>query len=89
MTTKRQKLAVKFVEEVLDIPFKGNLNDFEEVHYFLSWYLDDAKTESKRHIQEEERRRKEIFNSYEDDDDYDYMNEDVMSCYDLDIILGH
>lgn len=43
MTTKRQKAAVNFCEEVLNVTFKGNINNFNEVSEFLSIYLDQAK----------------------------------------------
>lgn len=43
MTTERQKAAVNFCEEVLDVTFKGNINNFNEVSEFLSIYLDQAK----------------------------------------------
>ena len=42
-STERQKGAVKFVEEWLNITFTGNINDFYEVSDFLSEYLDEAK----------------------------------------------
>ena len=42
-STERQKSAVKFVEEWLDITFTGNINSFCEVSDFLSEYLDEAK----------------------------------------------
>ena len=42
-STARQKGAVKFVEEWLNITFTGNINDFYEVSDFLSEYLDEAK----------------------------------------------
>lgn len=42
-STERQKAAVKFVEEWLDITFTGNINNFYEVSDFLSEYLDEAK----------------------------------------------
>ena len=42
-STTRQKGAVKFVEEWLNITFTGNINDFYEVSDFLSEYLDEAK----------------------------------------------
>ena len=42
-STARQKGAVKFVEEWLNITFTGNINDFYEVSNFLSEYLDEAK----------------------------------------------
>ena len=42
-STARQKGAVKFVEEWLDITFNGDINNFYEVSDFLSEYLDEAK----------------------------------------------
>ena len=42
-STARQKGAVKFIEEWLNITFTGNINDFYEVSDFLSEYLDEAK----------------------------------------------
>ena len=42
-STARQKSAIKFVEEWLNITFTGNINDFYEVSDFLSEYLDEAK----------------------------------------------
>ena len=42
-STEKQKSAVKFVEEWLNITFTGNINDFYEVSDFLSEYLDEAK----------------------------------------------
>ena len=42
-STARQKGAIKFVEEWLNITFTGNINDFYEVSDFLSEYLDEAK----------------------------------------------
>jgi len=43
MTTKRQKAAVKFCEECLEIKFEGDLNDFNAVSQFLGLYLEQAK----------------------------------------------
>lgn len=43
MTTKRQKAAVNFCEQVLDISFKGDIDNFNEVSEFLSEYLEQAK----------------------------------------------
>ena len=43
MTTNKQKAAVHFCEQWLNITFEGNINDFQQVSYFLSIYLDDAK----------------------------------------------
>lgn len=42
-STNRQKAAVTFVEEWLDIDFEGNLDDFYEVSDFLAEYLQLAK----------------------------------------------
>lgn len=44
MTTNRQKAAVHFCEQWLNITFEGNINDFQQVSYFLSIYLDEAKS---------------------------------------------
>lgn len=44
MTTKRQKGAVHFCEEWLDISFEGDINNFNQVSNFLSMYLDSAKS---------------------------------------------
>lgn len=44
MTTNKQKAAVHFCEQWLNITFKGNINDFQQVSYFLSIYLDEAKS---------------------------------------------
>lgn len=43
MTTDKQKAAVRFCEQWLHITFEGNINDFYQVNYFLSIYLDEAK----------------------------------------------
>ena len=43
MTTERQKAAVRFCQETLNVPFNGGINNFKEVSSFLSEYLDDAK----------------------------------------------
>lgn len=44
MTTNRQKAAVHFCEQWLNVTFEGNINDFKQVSYFLSIYLDEAKS---------------------------------------------
>lgn len=44
MTTNRQKAAVHFCEQWLNITFEGNINNFQQVSYFLSIYLDEAKS---------------------------------------------
>lgn len=43
MTTPRQKAAIKFCEEWLDIEFTGNIDDKFQVSEFLSEYLQEAK----------------------------------------------
>lgn len=43
MTTNRQRAAVHFCEQWLNVTFEGNINDFQQVSYFLSIYLDGAK----------------------------------------------
>ncbi len=43
MTTERQKKAVRFCEEWLNISFQGDINNREQVSNFLSDYLDAAK----------------------------------------------
>ncbi len=43
MTTERQKDAVAFCEEWLNVEFKGDINNFNEVSSFLSLHLDVAK----------------------------------------------
>lgn len=44
MTTNRQKAAVHFCEQWLNVTFEGNIDDFQQVSYFLSIYLDEAKS---------------------------------------------
>lgn len=39
----KQKKAVQFCEMWLKIKFNGDINNFNQVHQFLSIYLDDAK----------------------------------------------
>ena len=41
--TTKQKQAISFVESMLNIQFKGNINNFQDVYLFLSRYLDQAK----------------------------------------------
>lgn len=43
MTTEKQKAAVHFCEQWLDVTFEGDINNFRQVSYFLSIHLDDAK----------------------------------------------
>lgn len=44
MTTNRQKAAVHFCEQWLNVEFTGNINNFKEVSDFLSNYLEEAKS---------------------------------------------
>lgn len=44
MTTNKQRAAVHFCEQWLNVTFEGNINDFQQVSYFLSIYLDEAKS---------------------------------------------
>ena len=43
MTTEKQKAAVRFCEQWLDVAFNGDINDFNQVSIFLSNYLEEAK----------------------------------------------
>ena len=43
MTTNKQKAAVHFCEQWLDITFEGNIEDKYQVSMFLSEYLQEAK----------------------------------------------
>lgn len=43
-STDRQKAAVHFCEQWLDVTFEGNIEDSYSVSYFLSIYLNDAKS---------------------------------------------
>ena len=43
MTTKRQRAAVHFCEQWLNVTFEGNINDKYQVSVFLGEYLQDAK----------------------------------------------
>ena len=43
MTTNKQKAAVQFCEQWLDITFEGNIEDKYQVSMFLSEYLQEAK----------------------------------------------
>ena len=44
MTTDRQKAAVHFCEQWLDVTFNGDINNFRQVSNFLSIYLEEAKS---------------------------------------------
>ena len=43
MTTNKQKAAVQFCEQWLDITFEGDIEDKYRVSIFLSEYLQEAK----------------------------------------------
>ena len=43
MTTDRQKAAIHFCEQWLNITFEGNINNRFEVSIFLEEYLQEAK----------------------------------------------
>ena len=43
MTTGKQKAAVHFCEQWLDVTFEGDINNFDQVSFFLSNYLEEAK----------------------------------------------
>lgn len=43
MTTDRQKSAVHFCEQWLNVTFSGDINNFQQVSNFLSKYLKEAK----------------------------------------------
>ena len=43
MTTNRQRAAVHFCEQWLNITFEGNINDRCQVSAFLEEYLQEAK----------------------------------------------
>lgn len=43
LPTLKQKLAVQFIETILQINFDGDLNNINDVSSFLSNYLDFAK----------------------------------------------
>lgn len=68
MTTKRQKQAVLFIQEELEITFKGNINNFDEVSEFIGEYLDDAKS----HYEEMEFLYREALGSIGDIDTFMY-----------------
>lgn len=48
MVSNKQKHAVKFIVTTLRIPFKGNIDDFNDVSNFISQYLEDAKLLNKQ-----------------------------------------
>lgn len=43
MTTKRQKAAVHFCEQWLNVSFNGDIENRNQVSAFLQEYLEDAK----------------------------------------------
>lgn len=42
-STEKQKAAVRYCEEWLNIDFEGNIEYFNDCSNFLATYLDDAK----------------------------------------------
>lgn len=42
-STPKQKAAVKYCEEWLNIEFEDNIDSYNDCHYFLMSYLEDAK----------------------------------------------
>ena len=45
--TNKMVNSVSFIENILNIPFEGDINCFEDVQTFLDWHLEDAKKENK------------------------------------------
>ena len=43
MTTNRQKAAIHFCEQWLNVTFEGNIEDKHQVSIFLQEYLQEAK----------------------------------------------
>lgn len=41
--TPRQKGAINFIENMLDITFEGDINNYQQVSNFIGLYLDEAK----------------------------------------------
>ena len=44
MATDKQKAAVHFCEQWLNVTFNGDINNFQQVSNFLSIYLEEAKS---------------------------------------------
>ena len=44
MTTGKQKAAVHFCEQWLNVTFNGDIDNFQQVSNFLSEYLEEAKS---------------------------------------------
>ena len=42
-STERQRAAVYFCEQWLNVTFNGDINNFQQVSKFLSKYLEEAK----------------------------------------------
>lgn len=42
-STEKQRKAVGFTQEVLNITFTGDINNFHDCSMYLATYLDDAK----------------------------------------------
>ena len=43
MTTNKQKAAVHFCKQWLNVTYNGDINNFQQVSNFLSKYLEGAK----------------------------------------------
>lgn len=52
MTTQRQRNAIAFCEEQLEIPFKGDINNYIDVFNYLSRHLNDAKEVYQANLEE-------------------------------------
>ena len=42
-STERQRAAVHFCEQWLNVTFNGDINNFQQVSKFLSKYVEEAK----------------------------------------------
>lgn len=47
MATRNQLYAIAKIKRILNIEFKGNLNDYKDVSEFISLYYSQAKKEEK------------------------------------------
>lgn len=47
MATRNQLYAIAKIKRILNIEFKGNLNDYKDVSEFISLYYPQAKKEEK------------------------------------------
>lgn len=48
MVSNKQKHAVRFIVTTLRIPFKGNVDDYNDVSNFLTEHFEDAKLLNKQ-----------------------------------------